>query len=71
MVVPLPGAHQAGGAAGAGAGCQAAYRRRNQSTVRLTAARCGVRSNGPKAARSFDASDEGPFELVQGLVQLS
>ena len=33
------GAHQSGGAAGAGAGCQAAYRRRNQSTVRLTAAR--------------------------------
>jgi hypothetical protein len=43
------GAHQAGGAAGAGGlGCQAAYRSRNQSTVRLTAARCGVGSNGPK-----------------------
>ena len=37
--------------------CQAASRRWNQSTVRLTASRCGVGSNGPKAPWNFDASE--------------
>jgi hypothetical protein len=52
-----PGAQEAGSVARAGTGCQAAYRRRNQSTVRLTAAWCGVGSNGPNAAWNFEASE--------------
>jgi hypothetical protein len=36
---------------------QAAYRCWNHSRVRLTAFRCGVGSNGPKARWNFEASE--------------
>lgn len=36
---------------------QAAYRRWNHSTVRRTASRCGVGSNGPNALWNFEASE--------------